>query len=134
MGFFRRTKERLKAGVISPRMKTIERPARVVVQAAVIPEPATSKVAMPPSAGHASATEVTTTEASAAEMSATEVSAADPTSDVTAATSDVPSSTSASAAAAREGIGRESGTAHRCGDSNNSDSPQHGFPGLLHIS
>jgi hypothetical protein len=120
-------------------MKTIERPARVVVQAAVIPKPANSEVAMPPSTGHASATEVTTaemsaTEVSAAKVSAAEVSATDPPADVTAATSDVPSSSSASAAATREGIGRESGTAQRCGDNSNSDSLQHGFLRLLHIS
>jgi hypothetical protein len=113
-------------------MKTIERPARVVVQAAVIPKPANSEVAMPPSTGHASATEVTTAEMSATEVSATKVSATDPPADVTAATSDVPSS--ASAAATREGIGRESGTAQRCGDNSNSDSLQHGFLRLLHIS
>jgi hypothetical protein len=118
-------------------MKTIERPARVVVQAAVIPKPANSEVAMPPSTGHASATEVTTaemsaTKVSATKVSATEVSATDPPADVTAATSDVPSS--ASAATTREGIGRESGTAQRCGDNSNSDPLQHGFLRLLHIS
>jgi hypothetical protein len=107
--------EQLKAGVIPPRMKTIERPTRVIVEAAVIPGPATSEVAMPPSAGHASATEVTTAEVSATEVSA----AARPGADVTAK---------------REGIGRESGTAQRRRDNNNSDSLHHGFLRFLHVS